>query len=481
MKINIVLRYCGLVLLLNAAFMLLSAFISMVSGMDSGFYPLLLSGVLTGVLGGFPLIFVEKGQQISSKEGYVIVVGSWLLACVVSMFPFLIWGGEFSLVNAWFESVSGCTTTGATILNDIEALPRGLLFWRSSTHWIGGIGLVMFALVILPSIGNSRMTLKNMELSSMAQDNYRYRTQKIIQILLVVYVGFTIIETLLLKVAGMNWFDAVNHAFSNIATGGFSTRNMSIGYYDNPWIETIVIIFAVLSGVHFGLIFATVTGKANNMFRSEVVRYYLATIAVCSIIIAVSLIRSDIYRTFGESLRHSLFQVVCLITTTGFATADTTTWTPVAIILLVFVSLQCSCAGSTSGGLKCDRVYLAAKAFGAKLRQQQHPNAIIRIKLNNFIQDPGVVHAVMLYIVAYFSLILIDTLFNAACGLDLTTSFTAAIACAGNVGPGFGEVGSASTFAAMPAAAKVGSTVMMLLGRLEIFGLFQLFLIKWWR
>lgn len=481
MRVNVVLRYVGMVLLLNAIFMFLSACISLVSDMDTGFYPLLLSSVLTAVLGAFPLIFVEKGHQITSKEGYAIVVGSWLLACTVGMFPYLIWGGEFSLANAWFESVSGFTTTGSTILNDVEALPRGMLFWRSSTHWLGGVGVVMFALVILPSIGKSRMTLKNMELSSMAQDNYHYRTQKIIQILLVVYVGFTLLETLLLKIAGMNWFDAVNHSFSTVATGGFSTRNMSIGYYENPWIEIIVVIFSILSGVHFGLIFATVTGKYNNMFRSEVVRYYFATIAVCSLVIAVSLVHAGIYPTFGESLRQSLFQVTTIISTTGFATADTNTWTPIAIVLLVFVSLQCGCAGSTSGGLKCDRIYLAVKAFGVKLKLQQHPNAVIRIKLNNIIQDNSVVNAVMIYIVAYMALILVDTVINAACGVDLTTSFTAAIACIGNVGPGFGEIGSVSNFSAMPAVVKVGGTLMMLLGRLEIFGLLQLFLIKWWR
>ena len=221
MRMDVVLRYVGSVMLFIALFMLLSAVISYVSGVDSSFYPLLLSSLLTALLGVFPLIFVEKSEQITTKEGFCIVVGSWLVACVVGMFPYLIWGGEFSLVNAWFESVSGFTTTGSSILTDVEALPRGLQFWRFSSTWIGGMGVVMFALLILPSLGRSKMTLSNVELSSMAKDNYRYRTQMIVQVLLVVYVGLTVLSTLLLKMAGMNWFDALCHAMSACATSGF--------------------------------------------------------------------------------------------------------------------------------------------------------------------------------------------------------------------------------------------------------------------
>ena len=221
MRLYIVLRYIGLILALNAIFMLLSACVSILNGMDSAFYPLLQSFVLTVILGLFPLIFVPKSQQISNTEGYGIVVGSWLMACLVGILPYVLWGGEFTLINAWFESVSGFTTTGASILNDVEALPKGLLFWRASTHWLGGVGVVMFVLIVLPSMGSTKMRLSNVELSSMAKDNFRYQTKKILQILLVVYVGLTAAETLLLRIAGMGWFDAVCNSFSTIATGGF--------------------------------------------------------------------------------------------------------------------------------------------------------------------------------------------------------------------------------------------------------------------
>ena len=264
MRVDVVLRYVGVVMLFIAAFMLLSAGISYVNGVDSAFYPLLLSSLLTALLGAFPLIFVERKVQITNKEGFCIVVGSWLVACVVGMFPYLIWGGEFNLENAWFESVSGFTTTGATILNDVEILPRGMHFWRMSTTWIGGMGVVMFALVVLPSMGRSKMTLSNVELSTLAKDNYRYHTQLIVQILLVVYVGLTALTTLLLKAAGMNWFDSLCHAMSACATSGFSTKNASLAYYNSPAMETILIFAMAFAGVHFGLIYATVTGKRNK-------------------------------------------------------------------------------------------------------------------------------------------------------------------------------------------------------------------------
>lgn len=481
MRLNVVLRYVGMVLLFVAAFMLLSAMIALYGDRDSSFSPLLLSTLLTALLGAFPLLFVDKSDQITTKEGYCIVVGAWLVSCVVGMFPYLIWGGEFNLVNAWFESVSGFTATGASILNDIEGLPRGILFWRISSAWIGGIGVVMFALVILPSMGRNKLTLSSVELSALAKDNYRYRTQIIVRILLVVYVGLTMVTTVLLHMAGMNWFDALNHGMSAAATCGFSTKNTSIAYFNSPLIETIIIGTMIAAGLHFGLIFATVTGKRHNVFRSEVTRIYLAIIVVVTLVIGVSLRVEDVYPSLVTSMRHALFQTVALITTSGFATADSSVWTPLAIVLLMFCSFMCACAGSTSGGLKVDRVLLAFKVIRNKIKQQQHPAAVLRVRVDGMMQESGTLEAVMTFIVIYIALIFIGTLFSALCGVDLMTSFSSSLASMGNVGPAFGEVGSMSNFSRLPAAVKLSNTLLMLFGRLEIFGLIQLFFIKWWR
>ena len=285
-----VIRYIGMVLLVLAAFMLVSAGISYVSNVDSAYTPLIMSSLLTLLMGCFPLIFVPRTDRISQKEAYCIVVGAWVVASVVGMFPYLMWGGEFTFVNAWFESVSGFTTTGASILNDIEALPRGLLFWRMATSWIGGIGVVMFALVILPAIGKSKMMLSNFELSSLAKDNFNlYRTPTVVRIVLSVYVGLTAVTTLLLKLCGMTWFDSVCHAMSACGTCGFSTKNLSIGWFDSFSVELVLMIAMVVAGIHFGLIFATLRRQSNNIFRSEITRTYFTVIGVSALLIGISL------------------------------------------------------------------------------------------------------------------------------------------------------------------------------------------------
>ncbi|MBQ3213102.1 MAG: TrkH family potassium uptake protein [Alistipes sp.] len=482
MRFSVVIRYIGMVLLVLAAFMLASAGISYVNNVDSSYSPLVMSSLLTLLIGCFPLIFVPRSDRISQKEGYCIVVGAWVVASVVGMFPYLMWGGEFTPINAWFESVSGFTTTGASILNDIEALPRGLQFWRMATCWIGGIGVVMFALVILPSIGKSKMMLSNFELSSLAKDNFNlYRTPTVVRIVLSVYVGLTVVTTLLLKLSGMTWFDSLCHAMAACSTCGFSTKNLSIAWFDSAWVEIVLMVAMATSGIHFGLIFATLTRQKNNIFRSEITRTYFSVIGISALLIAISLWLGDIYPTLFESLRKALFHTVSLMTTTGFATADCNTWTSFAILILIFCSIVCACAGSTSGGLKMDRLLMAVKMLRNRLSSQQHPNAIIRIKVDGVSQDKDILNGVMVYIVAYMILILIGVFLNTLFGADLMTGFSSSVACIGNVGPGFGEVGTMDNYSLMPSITKFNLTMLMLFGRLEIFGLIQLFFIRWWR
>ncbi len=481
MRISVVIRYIGIVLLVLAAFMLVAAGISYVNNVDSAYSPLVMSSLLTLLMGCFPMIFVPSTDRISQKEGFCIVVGAWLVSSVVGMFPYLMWGGEFTLINAWFESVSGFTTTGASILNDIEALPRGLQFWRMATCWIGGVGVVMFALVILPSIGKSKMMLSNVELSSLAKDNFNYRTQTVVRIILSIYVGLTAIATIALKLSGLNWFDSLCHAMSACSTCGFSNKNLSVGHFNSPVVEMVLIVAMLIAGMHFGLIYATLTRKPNNIFRSEVTRSYLLMFALSSVMIAISLRAADIYPTALSSLRHAAFQTASLMTTTGFATADCNTWTPFAMLILIFCSLICGCAGSTAGGLKVDRLVLALKMLKNKLQSQQHPNVIMRIKVDGYCQDQSMLNGVMVYIVAFMLLVLIGTFINTLFGCDLMTGFSATLACASNVGPGFGEVGTMDNYAAIPAVVKLNLSLIMLFGRLEIFGLVQLFFMRWWK
>ena len=481
MRLNVVLRYVGIVIVLNALFMLIAAMVSLANGGDSAFGPLLLSALLSGALGTFPLIFVQRSGHMLMKESYAVVVTAWLVACFVGMFPYLLWGGEFTFATAWFESVSGYTTTGATAIGDVDALPAGLLFWRSSTHWLGGLGVVFFALIILPSLGTNRMALASMELSALARENYHYRTQKIVRILMMLYVGLTLAETVLLRMAGVGWFDAVNLSFSTTATGGFTTHTASIAFYDSVRVEGIVTLFMLLSGVHFGVLFATLAGKRNNIFRSEVTRFYLLTVVVASIFVSLSLWNSNIYSNFGESVRQGVFNVVSIITTTGFATTNTSLWTPLAVMVLMLLMFQCACSGSTSGGIKSDRILLAFKVLRARIYQQQHPNAVIRIKMGGMTQENSVVNHAMFYIVLYVLIVVAGSVVVTAAGMDLMSGFSMVASCMSNTGVGFGEVGAASNYAGIASPLKGLCTLFMLLGRLEIFGLIQLFMMKWWR
>ncbi|WP_300726411.1 TrkH family potassium uptake protein [uncultured Rikenella sp.] len=481
MKFGVVIRYVGLVLLFNAAFMLISALISLFNGLDTGFYPLLVSFLITSIIGSFPLIFVPNDNNLSNKESYVIVTMAWVMSCLLGMLPYLIWGGEFSPTNAWFESTSGFTTTGATILSDVEALPKGLLFWRASTHWVGGVGVVLFALVILPSMGRMKMSLTSAEMSMMAKDNFRYTTKKILKIIVFIYVGLTLCETAALMLVGMEPFDAVTNSFSTVATGGFCIRNQSIMYYHSVVIEIIVMFFMVVSGIHMGLVYATICGKRNNIFRSEVTRFYILSIVICTAIVAAGLLMNHNYPTFGEAIRYGTFQVVSHITTTGFASASDALWPPLAIITIIYCMIQCSMAGSTSGGIKADRVLLMFKAIRARMLKLQHPNAVIRIKQNGVTQDDGMINAAILLVVIYLLSALGGTVLLTAMNLDLLTSFTAVISSLSNVGPGFGKISNLDNFGALPAAAKWLLTGLMLFGRLEFFGFIHIFMLRSWK
>ncbi|MFI3322629.1 MAG: TrkH family potassium uptake protein [Rikenellaceae bacterium] len=479
MRFSLISRYAGLAILLNSVFMLISALISFFNGVDTAFFPLLLSTLLTAIIGSFPLIFVESSTEILNKEGYAIVVISWIASTVVGMLPYILWGGEFTLVNSIFESVSGYTTTGATILQDVEALPKGLLFWRSCTHAIGGAGVIMFALAVLPS-GRAKLSLSNIEISSLAKDNYRYRVDVVVRIMLFVYILLMTAEAACLKLAGMDWFDAVNHALSTIATGGFSTKNMSIAHYNNIWIEVVITVFMLLAGLHFGLMFATFAQKKTNIFRSEVARFYILSIVVASIVISLNLFATNSYSLFN-SFRYGIFQLISIITTTGFATVDTALWPSLSVLVLIFYTIQCACAGSTAGGIKADRLLILLKVFRAKTKHIQHPNAIVKIKLNKTILSDELINSVLVFVALYLMGTFIFTVILTAMNIDLTTAYSATLASLGNVGPGFGSVSSLSNYSSIPEAGKLVCTLAMMFGRLEIFGFIQLFLLKSWR
>ncbi|MEN6619195.1 MAG: TrkH family potassium uptake protein [Rikenellaceae bacterium] len=481
MNISVVTRYIGIALLLNALFMLISAFVSIFYDFDSSFFPLILSAFITFIAGSFPLIFVRNLSEINIKEGFTIVVFSWILSCLFGMLPYVLYGGEFSIINAWYESVSGYTTTGATILTDVEKLPKGLLFWRSSTHWLGGVGVVLFMLLILPTVSSFRMKLSKMEISDLSKQNFRFKAHETIRIITVVYVGLTLLETFFLMIAGMSLFDAINHSFSTIATGGFSTKNLSIKAYDSPLIEFIIMVFMLLSGMHFGLLFGAVSGKTMNLFKSPITRYYVLSILTGGLLVSLNIKLTGTVGEWGHALRDGFFQVISCGTTTGFASADSSIWPGFSILIIIFFTIQCACSGSTSGGLKVDRVWIFFKSVKAQIIRQIHPNAVVPVKVGNHSLDKEVVSSVNLFITLYLLIIFLVALTLTLMGVEIIDAFTGSIANIGNVGPGFGSVGSMGNYSEIPALGKFLLSVEMLLGRLEIYPLMLMFVIFRWR
>lgn len=479
MRIHVILRYTGIVLLFNSAFLLISSIISFTNS-DSAFFPLLYSFIITTIFGIFPLIFVPPITDITNKEGFVIVISSWLISCLFGTMPYIQWGGDFTFTNAWFESVSGYTTTGSSILNNIEALPMGLLFWRASTHWIGGIGILIFVLSVMPYMGKAGMVLYRTEMSPLARENFRYRTKRTIMILVYVYTGLTFLETISLWALGMPLFDAITNSFATIATGGFCVRNTSIAFYRSPAIEIVIIIFMILSGMHFGLLFEAVKGRPIEIWRSSVIRYYLVVIFIGVILVAIN-IHGSVYPSWKDSLRYSAFQIISIGTSTGFATSDSSIWPSFSQLILIFFTLQCACAGSTSGGIKTDRVVILWKAIKKGFDKIKHPSAVITVKLNRMPIDDDVLESSILYISFYIIIVFISALILTALGVDAMSAFSGSAATMGNVGPGLGMVGSMSNFSSIPDAGKWVLSITMLLGRLEIFGLILFFLIKTWK
>lgn len=477
MNLSVISRSIGISLLFNAVFLFLSVGVSIIYGFDAAFSPLLLSAFIALFAGLFPLIFVKNTNTINYKEGITIVVFAWILSCLFGMLPYVLWGGEFSLINAWFESVSGYTTTGATILNDIEALPKSLIFWRSSTHFIGGIGVVIFMLIILPSASTFRTRISKVEISALSKQNYKFKTKQTIGIIAVTYVGLFVAATLSYVLAGMDWFNAINHAFSVAATGGFSTLNNSIMGFDSTAIELVSIFFMFLCGLHFGLIYSFFVQRSAKIFSSPIIKFYTLSLLIATLLITIDNLAHGTYTDWLVALKQSAFHVLSYASTTGFAADDTSIWPNMSIIILIYMSIQCACSGSTTGGIKSDRVIIFVKSFLNRIKTELHPKAVLPLRIGQNVVGDDMVSAVNLYIVLYLTFMLLGAAVLSVMGLDFMDSFSASIASIGNVGPGFGSVGSLGNFSEFPIFGKFVLTLEMLLGRLEIYTFVLIFII----
>lgn len=437
-------------------------------------------GITAGV--GLLLAFLGKGgeRQLTRRDGYVLVSFAWVAFSLFGMLPFYIGGYIPDITNAFFETMSGFSSTGATILNNIESLPHGILFWRSMTQWIGGLGIIMFTIAVLPIFGISGLQVFAAEASGPTHDKVHPRIGITAKWIWSIYAGITALLVGLLMLGGMDWFDSICHAFATTGTGGFSTKQASVSYYNSPYIEYVISIFMFISGINFTLLLLFVNRKFKKFISNAELKFYFGSVVLFTAVIAIVLYYTS-PMGMEESFRKSLFQVISLQTSTGFATDDYMQWTPVLWGLLTIIMLMGACAGSTTGGLKCIRMVILTKVSRNEFKHILHPNAILPVRINKQVISPSIVSTVLAFCFIYISIIVIGTLLMMAMGVGAEESMGCVISSIGNMGPGLGETGPAYSWNALPDAAKWLLSFLMLLGRLELFTVLLLFTPDFWK
>lgn len=482
----------GLLLLCNGGFMLIAALFSLIykDGATLDIFLASITTIVTGVL--FMLGTRKHKKEVQRKEGYIIVTFGWIVLSLSGMLPYLFTGSIPGVTNAFFETVSGYTTTGASIVDDIEALPEGILLWRSLTHWIGGMGIIVLAIAILPLLGIGGMQLFAAEAPGPSAEKLHPRITDTAKRLWLIYVGYTAAETLLLSVAGMSFFDALNHSLATLSTGGFSTKNASLAFWnDTPAIQYIVMFFMFLAGSNFVLSYFAFKGKVQRILKDEEFKYYVGFILIFTIVVAlvihtqtnvpVSDYHPMVLGNGESSFRHALFQVIAVITTTGFVTADFTSWTPFLTILFFGLFFLGGSAGSTAGGIKVMRHLLIIKNGLLEFKRTLHPNAIIPVRYNNKTIKEHIVYNIIGFFVLYMLLFIIGALVLGVMGIDFMSAIGGAASSLGNVGPALGSLNPLSNFNSLPDAGKWWCGFLMLAGRLELFTVLILLTPYFWK
>tara|TARA_B100000900_G_scaffold170465_1_gene144809 strand:- start:1273 stop:2745 length:1473 start_codon:yes stop_codon:yes gene_type:complete len=487
MKINIkiITYFLGFLLLINAGFMFLSALISFIYA-DGITVELIISGSIVLII-GLLMLFLNKNhdKQINKREGYLVVVLGWIIMIFSGTIPYILTGTIDGFSNIFFETTSGYTATGATVINDVEILPEGILFWRSITHWLGGMGMIVFAIAILPLLGIGGMQLFNAESPGPSTDKLHPRITDTAKRLWMIYLSYTIIETIFLQLAGMSFFDAINHSMSNIASGGFSTKNQSLGYWnDNPLVQYIVIFFMFLAGTNFVLSYFGFKFNFKKIIQDDEFKIYsLFIVGFTTAVVLILYLNPSLDSNISgieETFRHSLFQVVSIITTTGFVTADYTAWSPLILLLFFGMMFLGGSAGSTSGGFKIMRHLLIIKNGVLQFKKILHPHAIIPLRYNKSSVSSEITHNILGFFIVYMLSFMIGTIVFALLGLDFESALGVSASSLGNVGPSIGSFGPMNTFFELPLLAKWWSSFLMLLGRLELFTVLIVFTPYFW-
>jgi len=477
---KIIFNIIGLLLLIEGIFMLFCIPVSLFYD-EHDFISLALSASITISVGTITWFLTRDAKKnIGKREGYIIVCLAWTVFSFFGSLPFVISGAIPDFTNAFFETISGFTTTGASILNDIEAMPRGLLFWRSMTQWLGGMGIIVMSLAILPILGIGGMQLFIAEVPGPVPDKLHPRIKETAKRLWGIYIIFTGIEVLLLLFGGMNLFDAICHSFTTMATGGYSTRQAGIAFFDSPYIHYVITVFMFLAGTNFTLSYFALHGKFDKVWKNEEFRFYAGFILGFVLLIMVVLLLTQ-NQTIEKSFRHALFQVVAISTTTGFVTANYLNWIPFLGVIIFILMFFGGSGGSTGGGVKILRVVLLLKNSYLELKRLIHPNAVIPVRLNREAVSPQIITNVLAFVVFYMLILIFGTVVMSALGYDMDTSLGAVAATLGNIGPGIGGVGPAHNYFHIPDFGKWFLSFLMLIGRLELFTVLILFSPAFWK
>ncbi len=477
MNRRMVARILGQVMLVYAALM----FLPLIAGLfyRENVLNFLLSIAITAAFGGLLLLFKPKSRQVFAKDGFVMVGLCWLCMGVFGALPFVFCGDIPNFVDAFFETVSGLTTTGASVVSNIESMTRGALFWRLFTHWIGGMGILVFFMAVVPMSGDYSMHIMRAEVPGPTVGKLVPKARETSKILYLIYAGLTIAECIFLMFGGMDFYEALLHAFATAGTGGFSTRSASIAAFDSVYIELVIGIFLILFGTNFSLYFLIITGHIREALKSEELHWFLGIILVSTLCITLSI--SPIYGCFSAGLRHAFFNTMSILTTAGFGTEDFTLWPVFPQVLLVLLMVIGGCAGSTGGGIKVSRFVIWLKSTVSELSQIVEPRRIRRTRLDGKCLENSLLKAVMAFICIFTLILFLTSVLVSLDGFDFTTTFTASLACLSNIGPGLGMVGPKGSYAFFSYPIKLVLSFTMLIGRLEIYPVLIMFLPAVWK
>lgn len=441
---------------------------------------MLTSGSITVVIGGLMWVATRTRIELTRREGIGIVVFGWLFATLLGSLPFLLTGAMINPVDAFFESCSGFTTTGASVMENLEHHSRAILLWRACSHFLGGMGILVLVVAIIPYLGVGGMNIYRAEVTGPSRDRLTPRIASTAKLLWGVYIILNLMLITLLRIGGMDWFDSVCHAFATISTGGFSTRTASIAAFESSYIETVIIIFMLLSGINFALHFRALRGEPVCYFRDSECRFYVIFWAIASLIVFADLVNQGDH-AIGGALRHSLFWVTSLLTTTGFGTVDYQLWPPMAKIMLIMMFVFGGCAGSTAGAMKQIRVLLLLKKMVYVIKSFLRPQAVYTVKMSGQIVPQEIVFNVAIFFFIYTATLAAGSVIMSFFCPDLITAVSATFSAVGNIGPGFGDVGPTTTYTSLPDGAKIVLSVLMLVGRLEFYTVLVILMPSFWR